>query len=44
MDQWIELRNKMHNQDISLRQLERETSLARATLRKIRDNTGVGNG
>ena len=39
MDQWIELRHKMHNQDVSLRQLERETGIHRKTLRKIRDNS-----
>ena len=39
MDQWIELRDKMHNQDVPLRQLERETGIGRQTLRKIRDNS-----
>ena len=39
MDQWIELRRKIHNQQISLRQLERETGIHRQTLRKIRDHS-----
>ncbi len=39
MDQWIELRRKIHNQEVSLRQLERETGIHRKTLRKIRDNS-----
>ena len=39
MDQWIELRRKIRNQDIPLRQLERETGIGRQTLRKIRDNS-----
>ena len=39
MDQWIELRRKIRNQDVSLRQLERETGISRQTLRKIRDNS-----
>jgi transposase len=39
MDQWIELRRKIRNQDVSLRQLERETGIHRKTLRKIRDNS-----
>jgi len=39
MDQWIELRRKIHNQEIPLRQLERETGIHRKTLRKIRDNS-----
>ena len=38
MDQWIELRRKIRNQEIPLRQLERETGIHRKTLRKIRDN------
>jgi transposase len=38
MDQWIELRRKIRNQEVSLRQLERETGIGRQTLRKIRDN------
>ncbi len=39
MDQWIELRRKIRNQEIPLRQLERETGIHRQTLRKIRDNS-----
>jgi len=39
MDQWIELRRKIRNQHVSLRQLERETGIHRKTLRKIRDNS-----
>ena len=39
MDQWIELRRKIRNQDVPLRQLERETGINRQTLRKIRDNS-----
>lgn len=39
MDQWIELRRKIRNQEVSLRQLERETGLHRQTLRKIRDHS-----
>ena len=39
MDQWIELRDKMYNQGVPLRQLERETGIGRQTLRKIRDNS-----
>ena len=39
MDQWIELRRKIRNQNIPLRQLERETGIGRQTLRKIRDNS-----
>ena len=39
MDQWIELRDKMHNQDVPLRQLKRQTGINRQTLRKIRDNS-----
>lgn len=39
MDKWIELRDKMHNQDVPLRQLERETGIGRQTLRKIRDHS-----
>jgi transposase len=38
MDQWIELRRKIRNQNVSLRQLQRETGIHRKTLRKIRDN------
>jgi transposase len=39
MDQWIELRRKIRNQEVSLRQLERETGIHRQTLRKIRDHS-----
>jgi len=39
MDQWIELRRKIRNQEVSLRQLQRETGIGRQTLRKIRDNS-----
>ncbi len=39
MDEWIELRRKIRNQEIPLRQLERETGIHRKTLRKIRDNS-----
>jgi transposase len=39
MDQWIELRRKIHNEHVPLRQLERETGIHRKTLRKIRDNS-----
>jgi len=39
MDQWIELRRKIRNQEVSLRQLERDTGIHRQTLRKIRDNS-----
>ena len=39
MDQWIELRRKIRNQEVSLRQLERDTGIGRQTLRKIRDNS-----
>ena len=39
MDQWIKLRRKIHNQEVSLRQLERDTGIHRQTLRKIRDNS-----
>lgn len=39
MDQWIELRRRIRNGEISLRQLERETGIHRHTLRKIRDNS-----
>ena len=38
MDEWIELRRKIYNQKISLRQLARDTGIHRTTLRKIRDN------
>ena len=36
MDQWIELRRKIRNREVSLRQLERDTGIGRQTLRKIR--------
>ncbi len=39
MDKWIELRRKIRNQDISLRQISREDGIHRQTLRKIRDNS-----
>ena len=39
MDQWIELRRKIRNQEVSLRQLERDTGIGRQKLRKIRDNS-----
>ena len=39
MDQWIKLRRKIRNQEVSLRQLERETGIHRQTLRKIRDHS-----
>ncbi len=39
MDQWIELRRKIRNQEVPLRQLERETGIHRKTLRKVRDNS-----
>jgi transposase len=39
MDQWIELRRKIRNEQVPLRQLERETGIHRETLRKIRDNS-----
>ena len=39
MDQWIELRRKIRNQEVSLRQLERDTGIHRQTLRKIRDHS-----
>jgi len=39
MDQWIELRRKIRNQDVPIRQLQRETGIGRQTLRKIRDNS-----
>ncbi len=38
MDQWIEIRRKIRNKGIPLRQISRETGLHRKTLRKIRDN------
>lgn len=39
MDQWIELRRQIRNQEVSLRQLERDTGIHRQTLRKIRDHS-----
>jgi len=39
MDQWIELRRKIRNEQVSLRQLHRETGIHRQTLCKIRDNS-----
>jgi len=39
MDEWIELRRKIRNQEVPLRQLQRETGIHRKTLRKIRDNS-----
>ncbi len=39
MDEWIELRRKIRNEQIPLRQLERETGIHRQTLRKIRDSS-----
>ena len=39
MDEWIELRRKIRNQEVPLRQLERETGIHRKTLRKVRDNS-----
>jgi len=39
MDQWIEIRHKIHNEHVPLRELERETGIHRDTLRKIRDNS-----
>ncbi len=39
MDEWIELRRKIPNEEVPLRQLERETGIGRQTLRKIRDNS-----
>ena len=38
MDKWIELRRKIHNQEVPLRQISRESGIHRETLRKIRDN------
>ena len=38
MDQWIELRRKMNEEEVSLRELSRQTGIHRKTLRKIRDN------
>jgi len=39
MDQWIKLRQQIHNDEVPLRQLERDTGIHRQTLRKIRDNS-----
>jgi len=39
MDKWIELRRKIRNQEIPLRQISREDGIHRQTLRKIRDNS-----
>ena len=39
MDKWIELRRKIRNQEIPLRQISRENGIHRQTLRKIRDNS-----
>ncbi len=39
MDEWIKLRRKIRNQEVPLRQSERETGIHRKTLRKIRDNS-----
>ena len=39
MDEWIELRRKIRNEEVSLRQLERDTGIHRQTLRKIRDKS-----
>jgi len=39
MDEWIELRRKIRNQEVPLRQLSRQTGIHRQTLRKIRDNS-----
>lgn len=39
MDEWIELRRKIRNGEVSLRQLERDTGIHRQTLRKIRDKS-----
>jgi transposase len=39
MDQWIELRRRIRNGEVSLRQLHHETGISRPTLRKIRDNS-----
>ena len=39
MDEWIELRRKIRNQQVPLRQLQRQTGIHRKTLRKIRDNS-----
>jgi transposase len=39
MDKWIELRRKIRNEGVSLRQLSREKGIHRQTLCKIRDNS-----
>ncbi|MHC5155152.1 MAG: hypothetical protein ACYSO3_03320 [Planctomycetota bacterium] len=39
MDQWIQLRCQIREQEVSLRQLERDTGIHRQTLRKTRDNS-----
>jgi hypothetical protein len=39
MDKWIELRRKIRNQEIPLRQISRESGIHRQTLRKIRDHS-----
>jgi len=39
MDEWIELRRKIRNEQVSLRQLQRDTGIHRQTLRKISDNS-----
>lgn len=39
MNQWIELRRKIHKEEVPLHQLSRETGISRPTLRKIRDNS-----
>jgi len=39
MDEWIELRRKIRNQEFPLRQLSRQTGIHRQTLRKIRDSS-----
>lgn len=39
MEQWIEFRRKICNEQVPIRQLSRETGIHRQTLRKIRDNS-----
>ena len=39
MDQWIELRRKISNQEVSLRQLTRDTGIHRQALRKDMDHS-----
>jgi DNA-binding Xre family transcriptional regulator len=39
MDKWIELRRKIHKEEVALHQLNRETGISKPTLRKIRDNS-----